>query len=136
MIQRRKGEGKTHAEVSAELNRVGYHSARCSAFTPVIVSSLIKQFRAEENVKPEERELASWGLRDLAHELGLRKETLNTWRRRGWVHAMKESTRWAFWADEEELKRLRKLVDHNRQGLQKTPTELTTPIINPPQKNA
>ncbi|MEP4685765.1 MAG: recombinase family protein, partial [Rhodopirellula bahusiensis] len=40
LIQRRKGEGKTHAEVSAELNREGYHSARCSAFTPVIVSSL------------------------------------------------------------------------------------------------
>ena len=129
LIERRKREGKTHAEVSEELNREGYHSASCSAFTPAIVSSLCKKFRNKTSVSVPTHKTSKWGLRELAHRLGLRKETLNTWRRRGWVHATQDSTRWTFWADEEELTRLRKLVDHNRQGLQKTPTELTTPKI-------
>ena len=127
LIERGKREGKTHGEVSEELNREGYHSTNCGAFTPAIVSSLCKKFRDESRVEVRAHESTHWGLRELAHELGLRKETLNTWRRRGWVHATQESTRWTFWANEEELTRLRKLVDHNRQGLQKTPTELTTP---------
>lgn len=129
LIERRKREGKTHAEVSEELNREGYHSTSCGAFTPAIVSSLCKKFRDQGSVTPEASESTGWGLRELAHKLGLRKETLNTWRRRGWVHATQESTRWTFWADEEELKRLRKLVDHNRQGLRKTPSDLTKPTI-------
>jgi len=129
LIERRKREGKTHTEVSEELNREGYHSTSCGAFTPAIVSSLCKKFRDESQVDVRVHQSNQWGLRELAHELGLRKETLNTWRRRGWVHATQESTRWTFWANEEELTRLRKLVDHNRQGLQKTPTELTTPTM-------
>jgi DNA invertase Pin-like site-specific DNA recombinase len=129
LIERRKSEGKTHAEVSEELNREGYHSTSCGAFTSAIVSSLCKKFRDESQVDARNRKSNQWGLRELSHELGLRKETLNTWRRRGWVHATQESTRWTFWANEEELTRLRKLVDHNRQGLRKTPIQLTTPIM-------
>jgi len=129
LIERRKREGRTHAEVSEELNREGYHSTSCCAFTSAIVSSLCKTFRDELRVEVRAHKSTQWGLRELAHELGLRKETLNTWRCRGWVHATQESTRWTFWANEEELTRLRKLVDHNRQGLQKTPTELTIPTM-------
>lgn len=129
LIEKRKREGKTHAEVAEELNREGYHSTSCGAFTPAIVSSLCKKFRDQTSATVPTNKSSKWGLRELAHELGLRKETLNTWRRRGWVHATQESTRWTFWADEEELLRLRKLVDYNRQGLQKTPEELTTPNI-------
>lgn len=129
LIGRLKREGKTHAEVSAELNREGYHSTSCSSFTPAIVSSLCRKFRMEKSTTVPGNKSGKWGLRELAHELGLRKETLNTWRRRGWVHATHDSTRWTFWADEEEFTRLRKLVDHNRQGLHKTPEELTTPKI-------
>lgn len=129
LIERRKREGKTHSEVSDELNREGYHSTSCGAFTTAIVSSLCKKFRDESREDAPSHKSTQWSLRELSHELGLRKETLNTWRRRGWVHATQESTRWTFWANEEELIRLRKLVDHNRQGLQKTPTELTTPTV-------
>jgi len=129
LIERRKREGKTHAEVSEELNHEGYHSTSCGAFTSAIVSSLCKKFRDESQVDVRVPQSNQWGLRELAHTLGLRKETLNTWRRRGWVHATQDSSRWTFWANEEELTRLRKLVDHNRQGLQKTPTELTTPTM-------
>lgn len=128
LIERRKREGKTHAEVSEELTREGYHSTNCGPFTPAIVSSLCKKFRDNSQVDAASSMPPQWGLRDLSHELGLRKETLNTWRRRGWVNATQESTRWTFWANDEELIRLRKLADHNRKGLHKTPTELTTPI--------
>ena len=129
LIMRRKGEGKTHAEVAEELNREGYHSTSCRPFTTAIITTLCKKFRNESSGEVPTSNSTTWGLRELAHELGLRKETLNTWRRRGWVHATKDSTRWTFWADEGELIRLRKLVDHNRQGLKKTPAELTTPIV-------
>lgn len=129
LIERRKREGKTHSEVSEELNREGYHSTNCGAYTTAIVSSLCKKFRDESRDDVPTQKSTQWSLRELSHELGLRKETLNTWRRRGWVHATLELTRWTFWANEEELIRLRKLVDHNRQGLQKTPTELTTPTV-------
>jgi DNA invertase Pin-like site-specific DNA recombinase len=129
LIERRKREGKTHSEVAEELNREGYHSTNCGAYTTAIVSSLCKKFRDESPDNEPSHKSTQWSLRELSHELGLRKETLNTWRRRGWVHATQESTRWTFWANEEELIRLRKLVDHNRQGLQKTPTELTTPTV-------
>ena len=129
LIERRKREGKTHAEVSEELNREGYHSTSCGAFTAAIVSSMCKKFRDQSPAAVRDHSSPQWSLRELAHELGVRKETLNTWRRRGWVHATQESPRWTFWANEEELTRLRKLVDHNRQGLQKTPTELTTPTM-------
>ncbi|MGB7326498.1 MAG: recombinase family protein, partial [Rubripirellula sp.] len=129
LIEQRKREGKTHAEVAEELNRESYHSTSCGTFTPAIVSSLCKKFRDESQVDVRPSESNQWSLRELSHELGLRKETLNTWRRRGWVHATQESSRWTFWANREELTRLRKLVDHNRQGLQKTPTNLTTPTM-------
>ena len=129
LIERRKREGKIHSEVSEELNREGYHSTNCGAYTTAIVSSLCKKFRDESRDDVPTQKSTQWSLRELSHELGLRKETLNTWRRRGWVHATLELTRWTFWANEEELIRLRKLVDHNRQGLQKTPTELTTPTV-------
>lgn len=129
LIKRRKSEGKTHTEVADELNRHGYHSTSCGAFTPAIVTSLLKKFRQESATEVSASKRVHWQLGELAHQLGLRKETLSTWRRRGWVHATQDSTRWTFWADEAELKRLQKLVDHNRQGLQKTPPELTTPIL-------
>ena len=50
LIERRKREGKTHAEVSEDLNREGYHSTSCGAFTPAIASSLCKKFRDESQV--------------------------------------------------------------------------------------
>jgi len=78
LIERRKSEDRTHAEVSEELNRADYHSTSCSAFTPAIVSSLCKKFRDESPADVPEHKSAKWGLRELAHELGLRKETLNT----------------------------------------------------------
>ena len=88
LIEKRKREGKTHAEVAEELNREGYHSTSCGAFTPAIISSLCKKFRAESPPTVPGNKSAKWGLRELAQELGLRKETLNTWRRRGWVHSI------------------------------------------------
>lgn len=89
LIERLKREGKSHAEVSAELNREGYHSTTCSSFTPAIVTSLCKKFRAEKSTTVSGNKSGKWGLRELAHELGLRKETLRPVRRQPFVYCCK-----------------------------------------------
>lgn len=52
-----------------------------------------------------------WWLPELAREIGMPNVTLYHWIRRGWVkaHQRKENRRWVVWADETELKRLRRL---------------------------
>jgi hypothetical protein len=53
-----------------------------------------------------------WWLGELAERIGMPKQTLYTWVRRGWVKS-RQSTgharRWVVWADEAELERLRRL---------------------------
>lgn len=123
-----KQQGYTHACVAAQLNQEHFRTASGGAFTPPIVSQLCRQFR-RAGLLPRTAPISSrhWSLTNLAKHLGVKSETLSTWRRRGWVHADRIGKRWILWADEKELTRLRKLADHNRKGLQKTPSQLTTP---------
>jgi DNA invertase Pin-like site-specific DNA recombinase len=130
-----KQQGWTHAAVAAQLNAEHYHAASGGAFTAPIVSQLCGQFRAE-GLLADDTILASndeqglceyWRLSVLAKYLGIKQETLSTWRHRGWVHAERVGQRWRFWADADELARLRQLADYDRTGLQRTPPHLTTP---------
>lgn len=52
-----------------------------------------------------------WWLQELAQKIGMPSVTLYHWVRRGWVraHQREEDRRWVVWADERELKRLRRL---------------------------
>ena len=123
-----KRGGCSHGVVATRLNAAGYRAAAGGEFTTPIVSSLCLRFRREGIDLPllaENKE--HWSLTALAEHLGIKRETLSTWRRRGWVNADRNGQRWVFRADAAELKRLRKLADYKRQGLQKTPTNLTTP---------
>jgi hypothetical protein len=72
-----------------------------------------------------------WKLSHLAKRLQIKKETLNTWRVRGWVQAIEHGGHWLLWADEDELQRLEKLVAYRRTKFSQTPTELTTPKTKP-----
>jgi DNA invertase Pin-like site-specific DNA recombinase len=130
-----KQQGWTHAAVAAQLNAEHHHSASGRPFTEPVVSQLCGQFRAagllsdDEALSRNEDHGGSdyWRLGQLARYLGIKPETLSTWRRRGWVHAERVGARRMLWADAEELARLRRLTDHHRSGLQRTPPHLTTP---------
>jgi DNA invertase Pin-like site-specific DNA recombinase len=53
-----------------------------------------------------------WWLGELAERIGMPKQTLYTWIRRGWVSSRQlrgHARRWVVWADEAELERLRRL---------------------------
>ncbi|HJT31186.1 MAG TPA: recombinase family protein [Pirellulales bacterium] len=130
-----KQRGWTHAEVAAQLNADRHRSASGQPFTEPIVSQLCRQFRAAgrlsddatPGLNPDRCPPGHWGLGNLARYLGIKQETLSTWRRRGWVHAERVGQRWRLWADAEELVRLRQLAAHNRTALRQTPLHLTTP---------
>ncbi len=56
--------------------------------------------------------------------------TLHRWQRVGWVSSRKVTAaggRWAIYADDDELLRLRRLRDSRRGWPQPYPIELTTP---------
>jgi DNA invertase Pin-like site-specific DNA recombinase len=127
--------GWTHAEVAMRLNADHHRSASGQPFTEPIVSQLCRQFRAagllsdDATFGPKEGEdpPGHWRLGKLARYLGIKQETLSTWRRRGWIQAERVGQRWRLWADDGELARLRQLTDYQRSGLQRTPPHLTTP---------
>jgi DNA invertase Pin-like site-specific DNA recombinase len=129
-----KQQGWTHAAVAARLNADRHHAASGRPFTEPMVSQLCRQFRAEGLLlddkalsQDDNRPSEYWRLGELAQYLGIKPETLSTWRRRGWVHAERDGQRWHLWADADELARLRQLTDHHRIGLERTPLHLTTP---------
>lgn len=123
-----KQQGYTHEAVARHLNDEHFHSASGGPFTPAIISQLCCKFRSEGDL-PDKAvvPVEHWKLGDLAKHLGIKPETLSTWRRRGWVHADQVGQRWILWADTKELNRLQQLAEHDRRGLQKTPPQLTTP---------
>lgn len=127
-----KQQGYTNEAVARHLNDEGFHSTRCSIFTPTIINQLCRKFRSEGHL-PDQAVVAVeyWKLGDLAKHLGIKPETLSTWRRRGWVHADQVGQRWILWADTKELNRLQQLAEHDRKGLAKTPPQLTTPRQRP-----
>jgi DNA invertase Pin-like site-specific DNA recombinase len=123
-----KQQGRSHAAVAVQLNEENYHAASGAPFTVPIVTQLCRRFRADGFLRDDEQTMSPhWKLGALARHLGVKPETLSTWRRRRWVHADRIGQRWILWADAEELKRLRQLADHDRRGLQKTPPKLTAP---------
>jgi DNA invertase Pin-like site-specific DNA recombinase len=122
------GEGYSHREVARQLNAEGYHAPRGEVFTEAMVSFLWKRVqrshRAGNEIKlPKDH----WRGMDLARRLGMSASTLNTWRRRGWVHARQLGGRWVYWVPTAERSRLKKLRNHPREPLVPLPNDLTTP---------
>jgi DNA invertase Pin-like site-specific DNA recombinase len=110
-------EGRTTTEIATQLNREGWRPPkRRETFNGPMVRALLSR---SAPIRPRPRAtdpslLASheWWFSDLAQRLDMPHPTLYSWLRRGWVHARQLSGvqgRWVFWADAEELERLRQL---------------------------
>ncbi len=70
-----------------------------------------------------------WRLAHLAQELKIPSSKLRDWATRGWLQGRQTSPEgpWIVWADNEEIKRLKKLREQSTRGAHAHPKELTTP---------
>jgi hypothetical protein len=122
--------GHSTESIAAILNQDKYRATQGGAFTKPIVTSLLKRLR-QSGHDTNKQVNDYWKLTHLAMTLKIKKETLNTWRIRGWVQAMEHGGHWLLWADKDEIERLRKLATYRRKKFSKTPVELTTPKPRP-----
>jgi DNA invertase Pin-like site-specific DNA recombinase len=114
-----RGEGRTSAEIAADLNREGFTRARGRSYTGEVVRRLFIKFglssvpagvRTAEDLPAAEE----WWLGDLAGRLEVPRDVLHRWTQKGWVGGRKlqgKQGRWILWADRHELKRLVRLRD-------------------------
>ena len=125
-------EGCTAAQIADCLNREGFSPPkRAARFYPrarpqALVRRGLAQSRGRttEQLGPHE-----WWLPRLAEAIPVSAGKLADWARRGWVHSRRTPAQhlWILWADESELKRLRKLAASSHRGVVMYPAELITP---------
>ena len=113
------------------LNREGFvPPKRCGEFYPELVHELLVR-RGLSNEKKYAGQLGphEWWLPKLAEAIPVSAGKLADWARRGWLHSRRTPAQhlWILWADEQELKRLRKLAALSHRGVVEYPPELTTP---------
>jgi len=139
-----KHQGLPHAEVAQRLNAEGFHGPHGGAFTEPMVSFVWRRAQGTRRAAistardhdPASTANDHWHVRELSKRLDVPATTLNTWRRRGWVHARhhtgSDGAYWLYWADAIELQRLERLRQHPRVGLLPVPVALTVPAAQPP----
>jgi DNA invertase Pin-like site-specific DNA recombinase len=142
-VLQRVGELKSqrlpHHEIARCLNNEGFRAPRSDHFTVPMVSFLCRRARDAGHLPSLSLPATPWAApandcwrsKGLSVRLGIPATTLNTWRRRGWVHACRCGGRWVYWANAAELKRLCKLLRRARVRLKPAPKALTTPTGAP-----
>lgn len=140
-----KQQGLPHAEVARRLNAESFRGPGGQHFTVPMVTFLCRRARQAGLLPPVSLpaqqsattlttscgHVDCWRGSLLANKLNVPASTLNTWRRRGWVHACRWAGQWLYWAHREELERLCALRDHPRAALARVPSTLTTPLCEP-----
>lgn len=135
--------GRTYSEICARLIEEHFPSPKgTNLFRPENIRMFLERYCSQE-LGPdwgsfrEYLRSNEWLVGDLSRELGIPQATLQYWRRRGWLHGRQlrpGGGRWIFWADYDELNRLRKLracpINHNAKE-QPYPEELMTPRPGP-----
>ena len=129
--------GATAGEIAKRLNCEGFRPPRdTDQFNRYVVNTFLVRLGllgqgTTKWVNRDELRRDEWPFKELARELGMPAATLRQWHRRGWVTGRKSAGRggaWILWADERELKRLRRLRGWKRGGYnQKRPADLVTP---------
>ena len=106
--------------IAQRLDEEGYRSPKLvEGFGYQGVQKLMRRLdlrQREGRQQPPEELLGEheWWLGELAGRIQMPKQTLYTWVRRGWVRSRQlqgYARRWVVWADEAELKRLRRLQE-------------------------
>jgi hypothetical protein len=78
-----------------------------------------------------------WWLTDLARALTMSHLKLRDWAKRGWVHSRQTPVqgRWILWADQDEVRRLKKLLGESCRGLNAYGSDLKTPKARPREES-
>lgn len=117
-IEELSDSGLSQAAVAEQLNRDGFRPPKR---TPRFTREMVARLRSQQEGRGSRPQSAmaagmleenEWFLKDLARELEMPSDTLQRWRKVGWVHARKLAVAngaWALWADAEEKTRLRQL---------------------------
>ena len=141
-ISELRGQGWSFAKIAEQLNQEGFRPAKGAG--KFHGDNVTRLFRKLENKLPGERMDASrkalsqneWLVTDLAEKLGMARNTLFSWIKRGWVHVVRQAPgycgRVICWADNGELDRLRRLRKTNHGWWDPPlPSELTRPKAPP-----
>ena len=126
--------GYPREALAGQLNVEGYRPAKNDTFTKTSIGALMLTLRRRCLIG-ERPDLSTgfWRANALSAELGLSRSTLTHWRHQSWVQTTQVGNRWIYWADVNELARLRRLAAHPPSGSTPTPGNLTTPVSAMPE---
>jgi hypothetical protein len=124
-------QGKSVPAIAEQLNREGFTTpSRRTTFSIGTLAPIMQRLGlVGELYRSDLLGSHEWWIRDLATELKAPIHKVYYWATHGWVHARKAPSgkHWIVWADDDELKRLKKLkLQRNSHTAQRNP-ELTTP---------
>jgi DNA invertase Pin-like site-specific DNA recombinase len=123
--------GLHHFQIAEALNREGFTPPRRrGAFTKGGVGDLIRRLGLTGELFREDLlKRNEWWIPDLARELGVMAVKVHYWVKRGWVHHRRTPTgkHLIVWADQDELRRLRKLADKKSSWFAAKHPELVLP---------
>jgi Recombinase/Recombinase zinc beta ribbon domain len=106
-------QGCSAAVIATKLTEEGFRPPkRGDRFTVGMAMRLLHKYDlGAEYHQADLLEKNEWRAPDLARKVGIGRKRMNVWIRRGWVHARQTLIykHWLIWADEHELRRLRKL---------------------------
>lgn len=125
-----RSAGLNAARIAATLNAEKFVTPqRGNRFSTAQMMSLLARKGLGSLREAAELAANEWKLKDLAHELRLPLETMRGWAKLGWVNSRQTPTQrfWILWADQSEMKRLKRLAALVRPGRGRYPDELTTP---------
>jgi DNA invertase Pin-like site-specific DNA recombinase len=139
VLELQKG-GKSYAEIADYLNAEGFRPTKqAKRFDKSIVGRLFNSIRqhrpdSSRNVRPISLQENEWYVTSLAEALGMPRNTLASWAEYGWVHVSRKLPgyhgRIIFWADADELVRLRQLRQtKHAYGDPPLPKTLTMPKV-------
>jgi DNA invertase Pin-like site-specific DNA recombinase len=131
-VRELRDAGQTAADIATALNAEGFcPPKRRGEFTAPVVYQLLKRrgFIGDERLHNELIGAYEWWLTDLARELKMSHLKLRDWAVRGWVHSRQTPIQgyWVLWADIDELRRLRALLEQSRRGVNAYTSDLKTP---------
>jgi hypothetical protein len=130
-------DGFSLAQMAERLNRDGFYPPkRTDRFSGSMVARLLSP-RGLHGPRPRTMldttvlQPYEYWLTDVARTMTMPMATVHKWQRLGWVHSRKVTVaagRWAIWADDNELARLRRLRAYKRQWpAPRYPAALITP---------
>jgi DNA invertase Pin-like site-specific DNA recombinase len=124
--------GHKAPEIAEQLDKEGFYPPKGRGkFTNPIIYQLLKRrgLIGNERMHDELLETHEWWLTDLARELQMSHLKLRDWANRGWVHSRQTPVQgyWILWADNDEVKRLRRLLADSQRGVNTYTSDLKTP---------